>query len=158
MARGNWRPDPDRLSFTGNGRQALVAALSALVPPGQRIGVEALSYQSVTGIAARLGIDVVPLPLDADGLTVEGLMAAHRRNPLRAVYVQPTLHNPLGITMPLPRRRKLMEACRELNVVALEDHVCAFLVDDPWPLASRRWPGASGATQPSRSRPHPAAG
>jgi len=135
-ARGNWRPDPDRLSFTGNGRQALAAALAALVPPGQRIGVEALSYQSVTGIAARLGIDVVPLPMDAQGLTVDGTIAAHRRTPLRAIYVQPTLHNPLGITMPLVRRQKLVEALRQLNLVAIEDHVCAFLIDDFSPLAS----------------------
>lgn len=136
VARGNWRPDPDRLSFTGNGRQALAATLAAIAPPGQRIGVEALSYQSVAGIAARLGIDVVPIPMDADGLTVDGLVAAHRRSPLRAVYVQPTLHNPLGITMPLLRRQKLVQALRELNVIAIEDHVCAFLAEDASTLAS----------------------
>ncbi len=136
IARGNWRPDPDCLSFTGNGRQSLAATFAALVPPGQRIGVEALSYQSVTGIAARLGIDVVPLPMDSDGLRVDGLIAAHRRTPLRAVYVQPTLHNPLGITMPPPRRRELVQAFRDLNIVGVEDHVYAFLLDDPSPLAS----------------------
>jgi DNA-binding transcriptional MocR family regulator len=136
MARGNWRPDSETLTFTGNGRQALAAVLAALVPPRQRLGVEALSYQSVTGIAARLGIDVVPLPMDTQGLTVDGTIAAHHRNPLRAVYVQPTLHNPLGITMPLVRRQKLVHAFRELNIVGIEDHVCAFLADDPTPLAS----------------------
>ena len=98
LARGAWRPDPDALSFTGNGRQALAAALAAIVPPGQRLGVEALSYQSVTGIAARFGIEVVPLPMDDHGLRVDGVRAAHRRGPLRAIYVQPTMHNPLGIT------------------------------------------------------------
>ena len=67
LGRGPWRPDPEALSFTGNGRQALAAALAALVPAGQRLGVEALSYQSVTGIAARLGIEVVALPMDEHG-------------------------------------------------------------------------------------------
>ena len=136
VARGKWRPDSEMLSFTGNGRQALAAALAALVPPGQRLGVEALSYQSVAGIAARLGIDVVPLPMDTQGLAVDGLIAAHRRNSLRAVYLQPTLHNPLGITMPLLRRQELVHAFHELNIVGIEDHVCAFLVDDLVPLAS----------------------
>ena len=136
LAQGNWQPDPDRVTFTGNGRQALAAALAAVVPPGQRLGVEALSYQSITGIAARLGIDVVPIPMDADGLTVEGLVAAHSRSPLRAVYVQPTLHNPLGITMPVPRRRKLVQAFRDLNIIGIEDHVCAFLIGDGSPLCA----------------------
>ena len=90
----------------------------------------------MTGIAARLGVEVVALPMDKHGLRVDGLMAAHHRNPLRAIYVQPTLHNPLGITMPLGRRRELVRALREIDVIGIEDHVYAFLVDDPSPLAS----------------------
>ena len=68
LSRARWHPDPDGVVLTGNGRQALAATLAALVPPGQRLGVETLSYQSVTGIATRLGIEVVPLPMDANGL------------------------------------------------------------------------------------------
>jgi DNA-binding transcriptional MocR family regulator len=136
LARGAWRPDPEGLSFTGNGRQALAAALAALVPAGQRLGVEALSYQSVTGIAARLGIEVVALPMDEHGLRVDGVRAVQRRRPLRAIYVQPTLHNPLGMTMPVKRRQELVRALRDLNVIGIEDHVYAFLVDDLSPLAS----------------------
>jgi DNA-binding transcriptional MocR family regulator len=133
-ARGSWRPDPDRFAFTGNGRQALAATIAALVPPGQRLGVESLSYQSLAVIAARLGVEVVPLPMDQHGLRVEGLVSAHRRQRLRAIYIQPTLHNPIGLTMPLGRRRTLAAALRSLDIVAIEDHVCAFLADDPSPL------------------------
>jgi DNA-binding transcriptional MocR family regulator len=136
LARGSWRPDPEALAFTGNGRQALAATLAAVVPAGQRLGVEALSYQSVTGIAARLGIEVLALPMDEHGLRVDGVAAAHRRHRLRAVYLQPTLHNPLGVTMPPARRRDLVAMLRDLDVIAIEDHVYAFLVDDPSPLVS----------------------
>ena len=136
VSRGGWRADPDALVFAGNGRQALSATLAALVPPGQRLGVEALSYQAVTAIAARLGIEVVPLPLDAEGLQVAGVTAAHRRKPLRAVYLQPTLHNPLGTTLSLPRRQALARTLRELGVIGIEDHVYAFLLDDLSPLSS----------------------
>jgi len=136
LSRGAWRPDPERLCFSGNGRQALAAALAAVVPAGQRVGVEALSYQAVTGVAARLGVEVVALPMDEHGLRVDGIRAAHRRTPFRAIYVQPTMHNPLGITMPVKRRQELVRALRELNVIGIEDHVYAFLVDDSSPLAA----------------------
>jgi DNA-binding transcriptional MocR family regulator len=136
VARGRWQPEPQLVSFAGNGRQALAATLAALVPPGQRLGVEALSYQSVGGIASRLGIEVVPLPMDAHGIRVDAIAAAHRRSAFRAVYVQPTLHNPLGHTMPVKRRRELVAALRTLDVIAIEDHVYAFLLDDATPLAS----------------------
>jgi DNA-binding transcriptional MocR family regulator len=135
-ARGGWRPEPERVVFAGNGRQALAATVAALVPPGQRLGVESLSYQSIAAIAARLGVEVVPLPMDEHGLSVEGLRSAHRRHRLRAVYVQPTLHNPLGVTMTAGRRRWLASTLRETGIVAIEDHVCGFLADDPAPLAA----------------------
>lgn len=136
LARARWHPHAEGVVFTGNGRQALAATLAALVPPGQRLGVEALSYQSVTGIATRLGIEVVPLPMDANGLRADGIVRAHRRHALRAIYVQPTLHNPLGMTMPLRRRTELVRILTALNIIGIEDHVYAFLVDDPSPLAS----------------------
>jgi DNA-binding transcriptional MocR family regulator len=135
VGRAGWRPDDDSVVFAGNGRQALAAALAALVPSGGRLGVEALSYQSVTGIASRLGIDVVALPMDAHGLTSHGIEAAHRRARLHAIYVQPTLHNPLGFTMPLLRRQQVTRVLRDLDLTAIEDHVYAFLIDDPSPLA-----------------------
>jgi DNA-binding transcriptional MocR family regulator len=136
VASGGWRPDPDGLVFTGNGRQALAAAIAALVAPGHRLGVEALSYQSVAAIAARLGVEVVPLPMDDGGLRVGGLVAAHKRRRLDAIYVQPTLHNPLGMTMTAARRQELVATLRALDMTAIEDRVYTFLVDDPSPLAA----------------------
>src|SRR5215472_1509908 len=136
LSRGTWQPNPERLNFTGNGRQALTAALAAIASPGQRVGIEALSYQSVAGIAARLGIEVVPLPIDKQGVRVEGLVEAHRRFRIRAIYVQPTLHNPLGLTMPSKRRHELARVLADLDIIAIEDHVYAFLIDDYLPLAS----------------------
>ena len=38
--------------------------------------------------------------------------------------------------MPRERRQELVRALRELNVIGIEDHVYAFLIDDPSPLAS----------------------
>lgn len=132
LARAGWAPDPGRLLFAGNGRQALAAAIAALVPAGERLGVEALTYPVVKGVAARLGVTLVPLAMDEDGLTPEALRAAA---PLRAVYLQPALHNPLGITMPGHRREELAAVLRELGLYAIEDAIYGFLRDDLPPLA-----------------------
>ncbi|MFF7408542.1 aminotransferase-like domain-containing protein [Streptomyces lydicus] len=133
LARGGWAPDPGRLLFTGNGRQALAAALAALVPAGERLGVEALTYPVVKGIAARLGVTLVPLAMDEHGLTPGALRAAA---PLRAVYLQPTLHNPLGHTMPAARRAELADVLAELDLYAIEDAIYGFLRDDLPPFAA----------------------
>ncbi|GGY29859.1 PLP-dependent aminotransferase family protein [Streptomyces tanashiensis] len=137
LARPGWAPDPDGVLFAGNGRQAIAAALSALVPPGGRLGVEALTYPLVKAVAERLGIRLVALALDAEGVRPDALEAAHRAAPLAAVYLQPTLHNPLSTTTGEARRAELAELLRRLDLTAVEDTTWAFLVPDaPAPLAA----------------------
>jgi DNA-binding transcriptional MocR family regulator len=132
LAGEGWTPRPELVLFTGNGRQAIAAAIGALVPVGGRLGVEALTYPVARTMAARLGVEVVPLPVDAEGLLPGAVPAAGR---LDAVFVQPTLHNPLGVTMPVSRRQELAEVLAERGILAIEDRIYSFLCDGPPPLA-----------------------
>ncbi|MFE3323867.1 PLP-dependent aminotransferase family protein [Streptomyces sp. NPDC059176] len=137
LARSGWSPDPDRLLFAGNGRQALAGAIASLVPPGGRLGVEALTYPLVKTVAERLGARLVPIALDEEGVRPEALVAAHRATPLAALYVQPTLHNPLTLTAGDARRAQLAEAIHTCGLTAIEDTTWAFLAPDaPAPLAA----------------------
>ena len=137
LTYGGWSPAADDLLFTGSGRQAIAAAIATLVPVGGKLGVEELTYPVVRGIAERLGVDLVPLRVDEHGLTVEAIRAHHAAHRLHAVYLQPTLHNPLGLTMPAERRAQLAAVLTELDLAAVEDAVYSFLAQDvPPPLAS----------------------
>ncbi|TLW91097.1 PLP-dependent aminotransferase family protein [Saccharomonospora piscinae] len=131
LSRANWSPSPGDLAFAGNGRQAIAAAVSALLGVGGRLGVESFTYPVMKGIAARLGITLVPLPVDEQGL-VPGAVADAG---VDALYVQPTLHNPLGVTMPVNRREELADVLRRHELYAVEDAVYTFLRDDA-PLAA----------------------
>jgi DNA-binding transcriptional MocR family regulator len=132
LSRAGWRPDPAAVLFAGGGRQALAATIAALAGPGERLGVETLTYPVVRGIAGRLGVTLVPLATDDDGLLPDAVGEA---GSLRAVYVQPTLHNPLGSTMPAGRRHDLADVLAERDLVAIEDTVNGFLRDEK-PLAA----------------------
>lgn len=136
LARGGWRPDPANVLFAGNGRQAISAVVTALVPRGARLGVEELTYPVIKAVATRLGITLVPLAMDAEGLIPEAVEEAHRAGPLHAVYVQPTLHNPLSLTMPRDRVAHLADVLLRLGIPAIEDGIWAFLHDELPPLAS----------------------
>ncbi|WP_051356614.1 PLP-dependent aminotransferase family protein [Azorhizobium doebereinerae] len=135
LARAGWRPDPAGLVFTANGRQAIAAAFAALAPPGERIAVEALTYPAVKWIAARLGITLVPLPLDVHGLRPDALLKAHRAAPLRGVYLQPQLHNPLGLSMDARRRAEIAAVLKGEELMAVEDVIYGFLAEEE-PLAA----------------------
>lgn len=136
LARPGWRPAPGRVLFAGNGRQAIAAAVAALVPPGGRLAVEELTYPVLKAAAARLGVTLVPLATDAGGLRPEALAAACRAARPHAVYLQPTLHNPLGTTMSPRRRAELAGLLDRLDLYAIEDTIWAFLCDGPPPLAA----------------------
>lgn len=139
LATPGWRPAPDRLAFAGNARQAVAAALASLVRPGGRVGVESLTYPLVKEIATRLGITLVPLATDDEGLRPEAVTAAHRSAPLSALYVQPTLHNPTSATSGDGRRRELAAVARDADLPVVEDRIWSFLHDGrgvPDPLAA----------------------
>jgi len=136
LSRRRWSANPDGICFTGNGKQALAATIAALVPAGERLGVEAITYSMVKVLAARLGIQLVPLAMDEHGIRPDALAAAQRKTPMRAIYCQPTLHNPLGMTMPVKRRADIAALLERHDIVAIEDLVYAFLADNEAPLAA----------------------
>ena len=126
-AAPGWTPAAHDILFAGNGRQAAAAAVSALVPTGGRLGVEALTYPGVKGLAERSGIALVPLPMDEAGPVPAALAEIHRSAPLRAVYLQPRVHNPLGVSWPEQRRAELAEVLRACDLPVIEDAVWSFL-------------------------------
>jgi DNA-binding transcriptional MocR family regulator len=131
IARPGWSPVPDGVLFAGSGRQALAGTVAALARPGGRLGVESVTYPVVKAIAARLGVSLVPLPVDDLGVLPEAIAGAHRAAPLSAVYLQPALHNPLGLTMTAQRRGEVAGLLSDLGVVAIEDTIYGFLHDEP---------------------------
>ena len=123
-------PSTDCMLFAGSGKQAIAAAVAATVDRGQSLGVETLTYPFIKTIAQQLGVRLVSLPLDGEGITPAALADAHRNLGVGAVYLQPTLHNPLGITMSPARRAQLADIVSTYGMVAIEDAVYAFLNPD----------------------------
>jgi DNA-binding transcriptional MocR family regulator len=131
LGHEGWRPKPEGLFFTGNGRQAIASAVGALVPVGGRLGVEAVTYPVVKANARRLGVALVPLAMDEGGLRPDAIEKAHREGALSAVYLQPLLHNPLSVSLSPSRRQDIIKVAQKLDLMLIEDAVYRFLCDDP---------------------------
>ncbi len=133
LAKDGWTPE---ILFAGSGREAIAAAIASFVPMGERLAVEAITYPVVKALAGRLGVQLVPVETDDQGLVPEALTAAHAAAPVRALYVQPTLHNPLGSTMDEQRRAELAEIVRRLDIPVIEDGIYTFLRPEVRPFAA----------------------
>lgn len=112
---------PGRVVVTNGSLQGLDLLLARFAARG-RILVEAPTYDRPLKIAARLGAEVRAIPQDEEGLDVEALERELRRDPAPAfLYALPTFQNPSGRTLPLDRRRRLIELARERSLTILED-------------------------------------
>jgi 2-aminoadipate transaminase len=122
----------EHLAVTSGASFGLLLACHLFVRAGQPVYMEDPSYFIARDIFRDAGLDLVPLPSDADGLDVEALAAAAAARPRPSapsstgfeglVYVVPTYGNPTGRTLSAARRRRLVElAYRHQLLVVCDD-------------------------------------
>ena len=119
---------PEDVLATG-GTSAAVAEVARTLPPGSRVGVEDPGYQRVVAALADAGTEVVPLPVDDDGLVVDALPGD-----LAAVYCTPAHQYPLGRRLSAARRLALVARARAEGWWILEDDYDGELRYDVGPL------------------------
>ncbi|MBW5446075.1 aminotransferase class I/II-fold pyridoxal phosphate-dependent enzyme [Cohnella sp. CFH 77786] len=107
---------PGRI-FLSAGTQQSVSLLCQLLPLADRVAMEEPGYNGVRAVFANHGREIVPIPLDEDGLRVDRL----RMCGAKAVYVTPSHQFPSGIVMPVRRRAQLLQWAYESGGFILED-------------------------------------
>ena len=116
---------PERLLATNGSMQADAFLFAELVQPGDTVVVEAPTYDRTLLALRKLGAELVPIPLEADGLDVDALeetLAAGTRPKL--AHIIPTFQNPAGCTLSLEKRRRLLELA--------DTHGFTIFEDDPY--------------------------
>ncbi|MFY9804897.1 MAG: PLP-dependent aminotransferase family protein [Candidatus Acidiferrales bacterium] len=127
-----WGTDvpPSRVFLCSGGHSAVSVALTRASLDGAAVAVDELTYPSFRTMAANRGIEVIACPGDADGMLPGALDDAARSVNLKAVYLTPTVHNPLGAVMPANRRIALADVIRRRGLWLIEDDAYRFLEPD----------------------------
>jgi DNA-binding transcriptional MocR family regulator len=114
--------EPARVVVTSGGLQGIAFYFTELLArrPG-RVLVEAPSYDRPLKLLTQMGADVVALPMDDDGLDPDALERELRAGRASLLYTIPTFQNPSGRTLPLERRRRVVELAAEHGLPVLED-------------------------------------
>ncbi len=111
---------------TAGSQHALLCCLMTLFKPGERIATDAMTYPGLKGMAATLGLRLVPIAMDEAGMLPEALDAACRRGDLRGLYVLPEMHNPTTYRLPDGRRDALAGLARRYGLTVIEDDAYAL--------------------------------
>jgi DNA-binding transcriptional MocR family regulator len=120
----------ERTWICTSGHHGTMAALLAAGLAGKTIAVEALTYPWFVRQAQMLGMRVVPVAMDEEGLVPESLRMVCAGESVAAVYMMPTMHNPTGAIAGVERRRAIVAVAREFGLTILEDAAYGFLVEE----------------------------
>jgi 2-aminoadipate transaminase len=92
-----------------------------LLEPGDRVVVEQPTYDRTLLMLQRLGVELVPVALQADGIDVGAFEAALAQGPIKLAHVIPNFHNPAGCTLSAEKRVRLVELAAEHGFWLFED-------------------------------------
>ena len=120
-------PAQERIFISPGAHPALLGILTILAKPGDAILCEAITYPGIRSIAAQLGLTLIGLPMDAEGIEVDALVEACKKTKPKALYLNPTLQNPTTLTISDPRRRDIADTARHFGLPIVEDDAYGFI-------------------------------
>ncbi|PPK92619.1 GntR family transcriptional regulator/MocR family aminotransferase [Kineococcus xinjiangensis] len=109
----------DDVLVTAGTVEALSLVAHALDLTGRVVAMEEPGFSTGRRALTRLGCDVLPVPVDADGLCVD-LLPREGRTPA-AVFTTPSHQYPLGARMSVERRLALLAWAEAVGAVVVED-------------------------------------
>jgi GntR family transcriptional regulator / MocR family aminotransferase len=110
------RTSADEVFVTNGSQQAFDLVARTLLRPGDVVAVEDPGYPPVHMLFTSLGLRVVGVPVDPEGIVVSALPPD-----ARLVYVTPSHQFPLGLTMSQERRSQLLAWAERADAMIIED-------------------------------------
>jgi 2-aminoadipate transaminase len=118
---------PETLFITNGASSGLDLTCTLFTRPGDTIFVEEPSYFLALRIFADHHLRLVSIPVDENGMIVEALEEALKKEHPALVYTIPTFQNPSGYTLSAARRSYLAQLSREHNFLIVADEVYHLL-------------------------------
>src|SRR5580658_1340270 len=99
LSRKDFTVPASRVLLCAGGHAGIAIALASASLEGAAIAVDALTYPHFRAMAEERGIKLIGCAGDNDGMLPQALAEAVGTHGVKAVYLMPTVHNPLGTVM-----------------------------------------------------------
>ena len=111
--------DPEQIIITAGAQQAFALTALVLLNPTDTVWYENPGHIAGREVLEVLGANVVPVPIDEEGMDINCAIAKHSKPAL--IFTTPSHQQPLGTTMSLSRRLMLLNYARESGAWIVED-------------------------------------
>lgn len=112
---------PEEMLLTTGSQQAIDLLTRIYIDPGDVILVEKPTYLAALQVFKARGAVICSVDGDQDGMDLDDLSKKIAQHKPKLVYVIPTFSNPTGKVWSLERRKGLLELCKKMNILILED-------------------------------------
>ncbi|MBZ4691041.1 MAG: Transcriptional regulator, GntR family domain / Aspartate aminotransferase [Cereibacter sp.] len=136
------RCEVGQILLTSGTQQALDLVIRATLAPGDPVWIEDPGYPGARAVMQGAGLQLVGVPVDAEGLEVA--LGEQRAPGARAAYVTPSHQFPLGVTLSMRRRLALIDWARRAGAWILEDDYDSEFRHAGPPLAAMQGMDAAG--------------
>jgi 2-aminoadipate transaminase len=113
--------DPDQVMVTNGSLEAGSMLFEHLLEPGDRVVVEQPSYDRTLLLLQRLGVELVGVPVESDGIEIGAFERALAEGPLKLAHLIPNFQNPAGCTLSAQKRARIVELAAEHGFWIFED-------------------------------------
>jgi GntR family transcriptional regulator/MocR family aminotransferase len=128
------RCEPEQVVIVSGSQQALELTVRVLLDPGSRVWMEEPGYELARQVFRLAGCNLVPVPVDAEGLNVDAGIRLGRK--ARAAFVTPSHQFPLGVVMSAARRFRLLQWAQANGAWIIEDDYDSEYRYESMPIAS----------------------
>ena len=113
---------PDDIVTTCGTMEALNLCLRAVAKPGDTIAIESPTFYGI--LQASLGMRALEIPTHPrDGIDLNALEQAIKKNKVKACLLIPNFNNPLGCCMPDNNKKQLVEMLGRREIPLIEDDI-----------------------------------
>ncbi|MGQ4582687.1 aminotransferase class I/II-fold pyridoxal phosphate-dependent enzyme [Lysobacter sp. F60174L2] len=120
--------DADGIVVTNGALEALNLCIGAVTGPGDAVLVESPCFYATLQILERRKLRAIEVPTHPrEGIDLDAVEAAIARHAPKACWVMSNFQNPLGASMPVERKRALVELLARHGIPLIEDDVYAEL-------------------------------
>lgn len=113
----------EELIITDGALQALYIALAAVCQAGDVVAVESPCVFSALEVIRMLKLRVLEIPLDQQGLDIQGLRAACELTRISAILVTPNFQNPTGICLSDAQKIELLDLAKHHGIALIENDI-----------------------------------
>lgn len=120
---------PDDIITTSGCQESIAMSLHSIAEKGDIVAVDSPSFYGSLQSARSNGLKAIEIPTDPNtGISLEALELALEQWPIKLIQVTPTCNNPLGYTMDVENKKRLLEIAQAYDIAIIEDDIYGDLV------------------------------